>query len=242
MVASPWLPQPAPSRLASKIIAHRAELVQAQQPDAIIAPPPPVVEQPPAPSPAPPPRPVDPVASIRSSGALSNELHVRLEVQHEVLLDRLLEIADALREVGGERSSLAPHHQTNYAQCQVALETFGLDAAETAHSMGESPTFALHDPLTLLKSRAFIGLLLRTLGDSPSAKHHHLVVASARLTHLHHVRDKWSAAYADVAALLACRAIARSLGVWNRKHVCVPGIPTRELSRSALMNAHRPHV
>ena len=88
---------------------------------------------------------------------------------------------------------------------------------EAAREAGKAYEMTLHDPLTLLFSKTFLGFLLELVG-SESAEGHRCVWASADLDHFKTINDYWSHAHGDFAIILACRAIAEAVERWNQKN------------------------
>ena len=160
----------------------------------------------------------DPIAAIKAVG-LPSTLRDALALQFKALLDSLSAVADQLKAVGGDRLKLTVQYQAAERANEEKLNRLPYEACKAATAAGMDAEMNLHDALTLLKGKNFLGFLLEALEKADGT--HRCVWASADLDNFKTVNDRWSHAHGDFALILACRAIANACDKWNQENAKV---------------------
>ena len=158
--------------------------------------------------------PTEDVIAVLKAKDIPVDLVDELAIRNKALLKQLSKAADQLKAVGGNRNRLSVQHHVKERANEEALNQMPYEACEIAAAAGNAAEMCLHDALTLLKAKNFLGFLLRTLG-AKSASAHRCVWAAAKIDNFKTISDRWSRAHGDFALILACHAIGEKIARWN---------------------------
>ena len=116
-----------------------------------------------------------------AADALPGDLQKTLSRRIDVLLRELVLAREQLKQVGGDPSKLGIQYQAKERQnIAEMLALFPADAIADAREAGASEQMSLHDPVTLMKGKAYLGRLIRRLSKE-DARDYRFMVASADL-------------------------------------------------------------
>lgn len=151
---------------------------------------------------------------------LDEELRFKISLDNRELMDNIKAFRDQARSVGvgkGEKCfSMSVEYEHKLLKWKSTLAQHPYSAVRTAEKANALDKFMFHDPLTLLKSKIFMGFTFEMASHSV-AKGYDCVVCVADLDNFKIINDGWSHDEGDFAIMLACQKIGSAVNMWNQE-------------------------